>query len=58
MERLTFPGNFCEIGLCDGMACVGTCSQKEIWKKLKAYEDAGLTPEEVQRLKDGNPEEL
>lgn len=51
MERLTFPGNFCDIGLCDGMACVGTCSQKEIWERLKAYEDTGLSPENVEELK-------
>ena len=58
MERLTFEGNFCDIGLCDGMACVGTCSQKEIWERLKAYEDTGLTPEEVEDLKNGDPAKL
>lgn len=58
MKRLTFDGNFCEIGLCDGMACIGTCSQKEVWERLKQYEDTGLTPEEVEGLKNGNPEKL
>lgn len=24
----------------------GTCSQKEVWLRLKAYEDTGLTPEQ------------
>ena len=30
MERLTFDGN---------------CTQKEVWERLKAYEDAGLSPQ-------------
>lgn len=58
MERLTFEGNFCDIGLCDGMACVGTCSQKEIWERLKAYEDTGLSPVDVEELKHGDPAKL
>lgn len=49
MERLTFEGNFCDIAQCRDSACKqdGTCTQKEVWKKLKAYEDTGLTPEEL-----------
>lgn len=50
MERLTFPGNFCDIAMCQERACIGTCSQKEVWEKLKAYEDTGLTPEEIKAL--------
>lgn len=49
MERLTFDGNFCDISLCEsvpgGSYCEnGNCSQREVWERLKAYEDAGLSP--------------
>ena len=49
MERLTFDGNFCDIARCMDSRCKveGTCTQKEVWKRLKAYEDTGLTPEEI-----------
>ena len=52
MERLTFEGNFCDIAQCRDSACKqdGTCTQKEVWKRLKAYEDTGLTPAEVSAL--------
>ena len=50
MERLTFPGNFCEIAMCSATACIGTCSQKEVWERLKKYEDTGLSPEEIKAL--------
>lgn len=51
MERLTFDGNFCDIAQCretpGGSFCEnGTCSQKEVWLRLKDYEDTGLTPEQ------------
>lgn len=58
MKRLTFEGNFCDIAMCSDMDCIGKCSQRDVWERLKAYEDTGLTPEEVKRLKDGSPEEL
>ena len=47
MERLTFEGNFCDIAQCRELPCKydGNCTQKEVWERLKAYEDAGLTPE-------------
>ena len=50
MERLTFDGNFCDIAQCretpGGSFCEnGTCSQKEVWLRLKDYEDTGLSPE-------------
>lgn len=53
MERLTFEGNFCDIARCRDSACQqsGTCTQKLVWERLKAYEDKGLTPEEVERSK-------
>ena len=49
MERLTFEGNFCDIAQCRDSACrqSGTCTMKEVWKRLKAYEDSGCEPEEV-----------
>ena len=47
MERLTFEGNFCEIAQCKEVKCPydTACSQKQVWERLKAYEDTGLTPE-------------
>lgn len=49
MERLTFDGNFCDIAQCRELPCPhgGNCTQRKVWEKLKAYEDMGLTPEEV-----------
>ena len=53
MERLTFDGNFCDIAQCRELPCQhgGNCSQKQVWERLKAYEDTGLVPEEVERSK-------
>ena len=47
MERLTFDGNFCDIAQCRKLPCKydGNCTQKEVWERLKAYEDAGLSPQ-------------
>ena len=47
MERLTFEGNFCDIAQCRDLACKqgGTCTQRLVWERLKAYEDAGLSPQ-------------
>ena len=49
MDRLTFDGNFCDIAQCRELPCPhgGSCTQRKVWEKLKAYEDTGLTPEEV-----------
>lgn len=49
MERLTFDGNFCDISQCRELSCPYStaCMQRQVWEKLKAYEDTGLTPEEV-----------
>lgn len=49
MERLTFDGNFCDIAQCDvipgGSSCEsGSCTQRKVWERLKAYEDTGLEP--------------
>ena len=47
MERLTFEGNFCDIAQCRELPCKydGSCTQKEVWERLKAYEDTGLSPQ-------------
>ena len=49
MKRLTFEGNFCDIAQCRELPCPydGSCTQKEVWERLKAYEATGLKPEEV-----------
>ena len=49
MERLTFEGNFCDIAQCREIPCPynGACSQRKVWERLKAYEDPGLEPEEI-----------
>ena len=46
MERITFDGNFCDIAQCRELPCPydGNCTQKQVWERLKAYEDAGLSP--------------
>ena len=46
MERLTFDGNFCEIARCKEVKCPydTACSQKQVWERLKQYEDTGLSP--------------
>ena len=49
MERLTFEGNFCDIAQCQnvpgGSFCEnGSCSQKQVWERLKEYEDTGISP--------------
>ena len=50
MERLTFDGNFCDISQCRELPCPhgGSCTQRKVWEKLKAYEDTGLTPKLAQ----------
>lgn len=45
MKRLTFDGNFCDIAMCQetrgGSFCEdGYCSQRNVWERLKEYEDA------------------
>ena len=54
MERLTFEGNFCEIARCGYPTCPykDGCSQKQLWERLKAYEDTGLSPEKVSWMKE------
>lgn len=52
MERLTFDGNFCDISQCRELSCPhgGSCTQRKVWEKLKAYEDSGFTPVEIKSL--------
>lgn len=52
MERLTFEGNFCDIAQCRELPCKydGNCTQKQVWERLKAYEDSGLAPAEVRSM--------
>ena len=52
MERLTFEGNFCDIARCKEVKCPydTACSQKQVWERLKAYEDSKLSPEDAANL--------
>ena len=52
MERLTFEGNFCEIARCKEVKCPydTDCSQKQVWERLKQYEDSKRTPEQIEAL--------
>ena len=52
MERLTFEGNFCEIARCKEVKCPydTDCSQKQVWERLKQYEDTKRTPEQIEVL--------
>ena len=54
MERLTFEGNFCEIARCKEVKCPydTACSQKQVWERMKAYEDTGLSHEKVSWMKE------
>ena len=52
MNRLTFDGNFCDIAQCRELPCPhgGSCTQRKVWEKLKAYEDSGFTLAEIKSL--------
>ena len=52
MERLTFEGNFCDIARCKEVKCPydTNCSQKQVWERLKQYEDSKLSPEDAANL--------
>ena len=53
MERLTFDGNFCDIAQCQELTCPynGSCSQREVWERLKAYEDTHMMPSDVTSMR-------
>ena len=46
MERLTFEGNFCDIAQCRELPCKydGNCTQRQVWERLKQFEDTIGTP--------------
>ena len=52
MDRLTFEGNFCDIARCKEVKCPykDGCSQKQVWERLKRYEDTKRTPEQIEAL--------
>ena len=52
MDRLTFEGNFCEIARCACVKCPydTNCSQKQVWERLKQYEDTKRTPEQIEAM--------
>lgn len=51
MKRLTYPGDYCrDIAYCNNGCATANCHNKKLWEKLKAYEDTGLTPEEIKAL--------
>ena len=59
MERLTYEGNFCDISRCTagpgGEYCKeAACSQKQVWERLKQYEDSGLSPNACAEAKEAN----
>nr|DAT57244.1 MAG TPA: hypothetical protein [Caudoviricetes sp.] len=47
MKRITFDGNFCEIAQCRELPCPyrNNCMQKQVWERLRGYEDTGLSPQ-------------
>lgn len=47
MERLTFEGPFCDIAQCRELPCPygNNCMQKQVWERLRGYEDTGLSPQ-------------
>lgn len=52
MKRMTFEGNFCDIARCGYPTCPykDGCSQKQVWERLKQYEDSKLSPEDAANL--------
>lgn len=52
MERLTFEGNFCDIAQCRELPCPydNNCMQKQVWERLRDYEDFCKTPEELKQI--------
>lgn len=56
MERITSEENFCYLSMCEELEQGGCpegahCTERKVWERLKAYEDTGLSPEEVEHLK-------
>lgn len=58
MERLTFDGKFCDIAKCRELPCPynNACTQRQVWERLKKYEDSGLSPiacKKARKIEDG-----
>lgn len=58
MVRLTFDGNFCDIAQCRELPCPynNACTQRQVWERLKKYEDSGLSPiacKKARKIEDG-----
>lgn len=58
MERLTFDGSFCDISQCRELPCPynNACTQRQVWERLKQYEDSGLSPiacKKAKKIEDG-----
>ena len=53
MKRLTFDGNFCDIAQCRTIPCPynNSCTQKQVWERLKMYEDIGLPPDIIREYR-------
>ena len=63
MERLTFDGTFCDIAQCRELPCPynNACTQRQVWERLKQYEDSGLSPiacEEAKKIEGGLSEHV
>ena len=58
MKRLTNHESYCDLNRCDPRECLrsrsGGCKGKQLWDRLRAYEDTGLTPEQIHALKAGS----
>ena len=57
MKRITFDGLFCDIATCHftpgGSYCEsGTCSQRQVWERLKAIEDILGDEYDLDRLRE------
>lgn len=57
MKRITFGGMFCDIAQCSftpgGPFCKsGTCSQRQVWERLKAIEDTLGDEYDLDHLRD------
>ena len=59
MKRLTYEADYCEdIAYCnprESSCPEGGCLKKQLWEKLKAYEDTGLSPSEITAQRLGAP---
>lgn len=54
MERITFEGSFCDIAQCRELPCPygNNCMQKQVWERLRGYEDTGLSPKGLKHARE------